>query len=91
VNATAPLLPDAQPTERDYQAQAWERLVQLRLQHPGLDFDGALKHPVIGKVLRGMAAQAMRQEAEHQRELARRSRYGTPVRYVRVPIHRRKQ
>ena len=76
--STAALL-DAPITERDWQQRAWERLRDVRAKRLGWTLEDALADPVVGRVVRGLAAQ-LRRDAEAAAAARRKAaRFGHPV------------
>lgn len=78
------------PTERDWHARAWERLRDVRAKHLDWTLDDALRHPTIGPVIRGFAAQLRRQHINQQEIARKEARFGRKVEwngYGYKPVH----
>ena len=77
-------------TERDWQARAWERLRDVRAKHLGWTLDDALADPVVGRVVRGMAATLKREHDEREARTEKEARFGRKATfngYGYVPLH----
>lgn len=76
--STADLL-DAPVTERDWQQRAWERLRDVRAKRASWTLDDALAHPIVGRVVRGLAAQLRNDAAVFEAAQRKAERFGHPV------------
>jgi hypothetical protein len=76
-----PLLPDAQVSDRDWLARAWERLSHGKPRYAAMTLDQALAQPVLQRLVTGCAKVMRADAARWQAEEARVDRYGArPVR-----------
>jgi hypothetical protein len=76
-----PLLPDAQVSDRDWLARAWERLSHGKPRYAAMTLDQALAQPVLQRLVTGCAKVMRADAARWHAEEARVDRYGArPVR-----------
>jgi hypothetical protein len=77
-----PLLPNAQVSERDWLARAWENIRHGRPRYAALGIDEALAQPVLGRMLRAYAAQLQRDDSARAAAAEREARFGRRVQWT---------